>query len=98
MIVRLVTMTFQEKHIPKFLEVFESFKPQIRNFNGCMDLKLIQNPENLLEISTLSQWQSIDHLNAYRKSELFGEVWPQTKKLFQDSPKAYSYSILSMSN
>jgi heme-degrading monooxygenase HmoA len=42
-------------------------------------------------VSTLSIWASSGHLNAYRKSALFGEVWPQTKSGFAHPPRAESY-------
>ena len=97
MIARLVTMTFNKEQVPAFLEVFELFKPRIAHFEGCIDLKLIQNLENPSEISTLSQWESEDHLNRYRKSELFGEVWPLTKKMFARQPTAVSFAVISVS-
>lgn len=94
MIIRLVTMTFHPKNVPSFLILFEKNKEKIRAFDGCEELKLIQNKNNPQEISTLSHWTSVAKLNNYRKSSLFGEVWPETKKLFSSIPKATSFSIL----
>jgi len=39
---------------------------------------------------TYSHWDSEDYLNAYRKSEFFGSVWPKTKSLLVAKPHAIS--------
>lgn len=94
MITRLVTMTFKDESVKEFLDIFESNKEKIRCFDGCQSLQLIQNPDNPVEISTLSTWNKEDSLNEYRKSELFGMVWPKTKKLFSAAPIAKTFKIL----
>lgn len=95
MIVRLVTMTFEESQIETFLQLFETYKEQIRNQKGCSRLELIQDKETPSKISTLSKWNSVSDLNKYRKSELFGIVWPETKKLFAGKPVAQSFEVLT---
>jgi heme-degrading monooxygenase HmoA len=39
---------------------------------------------------TISEWDSIEALENYRKSELFNKTWEQTKILFNDKPLAWS--------
>ena len=39
---------------------------------------------------TISLWESLQHLDAYRKSELFKSTWEETKKLFIDRADAWS--------
>jgi heme-degrading monooxygenase HmoA len=39
---------------------------------------------------TYSIWDSEEHLNNYRKSELFANVWEKTKVLFDAKPEAWS--------
>lgn len=91
MITRLVIMSFREEAVEDFLQLFDEHKELIRGVEGCEDLKLIQNTRNPTEISTLSRWKSERHLNNYRNSELFGKVWPATKKLFESQPEATSF-------
>lgn len=41
MIIRLVKMNFKENHINKFLLLFDEYKSQIQNADGCIDLTRI---------------------------------------------------------
>ena len=43
--------------------------------------------------ATLSFWSAQDDLDTYRKSALFGEVWPASKALFAAPPEAQSYEL-----
>ena len=43
--------------------------------------------------ATLSFWNAQDDLDIYRKSALFGEVWPASKALFAAPPEAQSYEL-----
>ena len=95
MIVRHVIMTFKDESTPDFLSLFENYKSDIRAAAGCSDLKLIQNNNNPNEICTLSIWESENHLNRYRSSELFGIIWPKTKLLFSENPKATTYQVIT---
>ncbi len=90
MIIRIVKMTFAPEHVPTFLEVFESTKERIRGFEGCHHLELLNDIKHTNIYFTYSHWESEDHLNAYRDSELFGDVWPRTKVLFSAKPEAWS--------
>ena len=95
MIVRLVTMNFHPEKVNKFLTVFEEYNEQIKGANGCTRLQLIQDVNNPSQISTLSEWIDEESLNHYRKSEVFKTVWPLTKVLFKEKPKATSFRILT---
>ena len=90
MIIRIVKMTFKPEHVPAFLEVFEQSKSRIRNFDGCRHLELLNDIDQPNIYFTYSHWDSQAHLNAYRDSELFGDVWPRTKTLFAARPEAWS--------
>ena len=90
MLIRVVRMVFQEEKVTDFLAVFNDSKEKIRGFEGCKHMELLQD-HNLPHIfMTYSYWESEEHLNNYRKSELFGQVWPATKKLFAAPPVAFS--------
>jgi heme-degrading monooxygenase HmoA len=90
MFVRIVKLSFHQEKIPAFLENFELFKIQIRNFPGNRLLELYQDKTNPSVFFTYSYWESEDDLENYRKSALFNEVWNFTKQLFNDKPEAWS--------
>ena len=94
MLVRIVKMSFHDKHIPAFLENFDVMKEHIRNSKGNQFLELYQDKNNTNIFFTYSYWDSEEDLNNYRKSALFDEVWTFTKKLFNDKPEAWSVNKL----
>jgi quinol monooxygenase YgiN len=90
-ILRIVRMTFRSEALEAFLDNFDKIQPRVRRAEGCESVVLLQDADNPCVVSTLSIWASAGHLNAYRKSVLFGEVWPQTKSGFAHPPRAESY-------
>ena len=54
---------------------------------------MLTDPADLSIRATLSRWESEDALNAYRRSELFGVVWPSTKALFRAPAEVWSYEV-----
>jgi hypothetical protein len=90
MIKRIVKMTFQADKIEIFKVLFEARKEQIRGFNGCEYLELLQNVNQPNVFFTYSFWNSETDLNAYRDSELFKDTWAKTKVLFDEKPEAWS--------
>lgn len=90
MFVRIVKMSFHAEHIPTFLENFEKVKNNIRNFKGCQFLELYRDKRNTDIFFTYSYWDSEMDLENYRHSELFENVWAETKILFNDKPVAWS--------
>ena len=92
MIIRVVKMEFEESRIGDFLHIFASSKDRIKSFSGCMHLKLLQDESDPGVFFTYSHWLSNEHLENYRKSDLFKVVWGDTKKLFRSSPEARSLS------
>ena len=90
MIIRVVRMTFSQKQVADFLKLFDESAPYIRQQPGCQHLELWQDAENPDIYCTYSHWDDAAALNAYRKSTLFGEVWPATKRLFAAPPIAFS--------
>lgn len=90
MIVRIVRMHFKESGVEEFLQVFEKNKTAIRNFPGCVHLELLKDAQNHLTYTTLSNWEGEQHLEAYRKSELFNAVWGRVRKLFAERTQAFS--------
>lgn len=94
MLVRIVKMSFYPEKIAAFLAHFHQVESKIRETPGNCFLKLYQDKENPSQFFTYSHWENEDALNAYRKSEFFGEVWTYTKTLFNDKAEAWSLNEL----
>ena len=94
MFVRIVKMSFQEDKISNFLDNFEVIKEKIRNVPGNRLLELYQDKTDKCIFFTYSYWESEQDLENYRNSELFFEIWTDTKKLFNNKPEAWSVEKL----
>jgi len=94
MITRIVKMTFKVEFSEKFAEFTQEVKPKIQAVEGCLQLEMLRDADNPNTFFTYSKWQSIDSLNNYRKSELFGEVWPKTKTWFAEKPETWTVKCL----
>jgi quinol monooxygenase YgiN len=94
MIQRFVHMHFPEQEVHLFLDLFNQHKEQIAAQPGCCSVHLVQSPLDPGDIRTISLWESEGDLHRYRKSELFGRVWPATKALFDKPPFAESLEVL----
>jgi heme-degrading monooxygenase HmoA len=70
-----------------FRMIFAESKNHIAEQPGCHGVHLLESEGHFF---TFSQWESEADLNAYRRSALFGEVWPKTKALFYDKPQAWT--------
>ena len=90
MFVRIVKMSFHEKHIDEFQEMFKAKKTFIRASKGCELLELYQDKNNPEIFFTYSYWNTEQDLENYKNSELFKNVWKQTKTYFNDKPQAWS--------
>jgi autoinducer 2-degrading protein len=90
MLIRIVKMEFQQSKVNTFMDLFETVRNKIANFDGCMGLELFNsiNAENMF--FTYSTWKSEQHLENYRNSELFKQTWSKTKELFSNKPEAWS--------
>ena len=96
MIKRIVKLTFREEACDDFVEVFEKSKQAIRAFPGCQYLELWRSKDQPNIFFTYSFWQEEAALEAYRHSDLFKNVWKQTKVLFSDKPEAWSVEMLDL--
>ena len=90
MFVRIVKMGFQPEKIDEFLANFEENKNKIRAFEGCLFLELYRGKDNTNQFFTYSYWKDEESLENYRHSELFKNVWTNTKVLFNEKPEAWS--------
>lgn len=83
-------MTFRENEIGNFIQIFESSSDLIQSFDGCLGVQLMKDVSNTSSYFTLSKWDSEEHLNNYRTSELFKSTWAKVKPLFSESAQAWS--------
>ena len=90
MLIRIVRLTFKPECVADFLAIFRASENEIRNMPGCRHLELWQDADTPQVYCTHSHWDSAADLDAYRRSALFGQVWPATKALFAASPLAFS--------
>ena len=90
MLIRIVKLSFEARNIDAFLENFNINKKNIRNFEGCRLLQLLRDKKNPSIFFSYSYWESEEHLENYRNSELFKSVWAKTKILFNNKPEAWS--------
>lgn len=90
MINRIVKLEFEATNIAAFKSIFEANKDKIMAFDGCHGVKLLQDIHHEHIFFTYSQWESQEHLDSYRSSELFASVWKKTKVLFNNKPFAWS--------
>lgn len=90
MITRIVQLSFKENHLNEFLDHFEQVKQHVNTYPGCLGMRLHQSIDNPCLILTYSLWQDQASLENYRKSELFGTIWPVIKRWFDAPPQAWS--------
>ena len=95
MLLRIVRMQFREEEVETFTALFDQVKSKIRNFEGCNYLKLMRDHHNPAIFVTYSKWESQEHLDGYRHSELFKATWKKTKVLFAEKPIAFSLEEFS---
>lgn len=90
MITRLVKLTLQPGKAWEFENLFYQSKPLIENFDGCQKTDLFKVAGTNNGYFTISYWSSEQHLENYRNSELFKNVWSKVKPLFSEKADAWT--------
>ena len=98
MLIRIVKMKFKPETIDSFKVIFKNNKEKIRHFEGCLHLELYQDQNDSSLFFTYSYWESEQHLDTYRNSELFKSIWATTKVGFSEQPEAWSLNKLEELN
>lgn len=93
MITRIVKLTLKEEHSSDFEAIFKERNADIKNREGCIDVKLVKDIKTSGVFFTISQWESEEDLNKYRHSDLFQDIWPKVKIMFADKAEAWSTEI-----
>lgn len=94
MIKRIVRMKFKPESVTEVLAVLETKVTSIRAREGCHFLEILQDIDDPTILFSYSYWTSQVHLDNYRASNLFGEVWPFLKRNFEEAPQANSVNVL----
>lgn len=95
MIIRIVRMTIDPGKVEIFKDYFNNSCSRIRGSAGCTHLELYSDAAQPNVMITFSKWETEDHLNRYRDSEVFKETWALVKPLFIEKPCAYSMKVVS---
>lgn len=90
MLIRIVRLPLRPESVADFLTLFRQSESRIRQQPGCQHLELWQDADQPHIYCTHSHWADADALNTYRRSALFGEVWPATKRLLAAPALAFS--------
>jgi quinol monooxygenase YgiN len=90
MIVRVVKMTFRAEEVATFETLFEGWRHKIIAFPGCRHLQLLHDQADPRIFFTYSEWNGPVDLEAYRRSEVFADVWPVVKALFAEKAEAWT--------
>jgi len=90
MITRIVKLKIKVEALESFKNIFYDTKPLIDNFPGCGSTNLHVQAEDLTTVFTVSYWDDLNALEAYRQSELFRNTWSKVKPLFSAKAEAWS--------
>lgn len=88
--IRIVKLTFTPETLPLFLTHFETVKEIVNTYPGCNGMQLLQDIHNPLICFTYSNWEEENHLEIYRKSNEFKEIWSTIKPWFGAKAEAWS--------
>ena len=70
--------------------MFEGIHPKIMAREGCRRLELWNDVNDENVFFTHSEWDSLEHLEQYRTSELFKTTWKRTRTFFSEPAQAWS--------
>ena len=94
MVTRIVKMTFRNDCTQEFLLIFDQYQSRIRAAEGCISLALLRDTSDPRVFFTYSKWEDALFVDQYRQSNVFGEVWPRVKLLFDEPAQAWSVESL----
>ena len=94
MITRIVKLTIDPSQTESFIGLINQHREQIRSFEGCHGLELLRDTGRDEVFFTLSQWESEAHMEAYRQSDFFREVWAEVKETFRAPARAWSLRVI----
>jgi len=83
-------MHFHREAIEQIQSRLLAQAPKVRAFPGCLYLSLHQDAESPETFYSVSHWESLEALEAYRQSSLFRDFWAELKVCFARPPQAFT--------
>ena len=90
MLIRLVRLPASPETLPALRATLAEVMPTVRQQAGCTHLELRADHDAPHVLYTLSHWESDADLQRYRRSEIFGKIWPRLKVHLRERPSAFS--------
>lgn len=90
MITRLVKLSLHPDKTTEFETIFYQSQALIEGFEGCEKTNLFKVSGSAGQYFTISYWQNEQHLENYRASDLFKNVWSTVKPLFSAKAEAWT--------
>ena len=90
MITRVVQMHFAAEGVKLFSELFKKHRVAMASVEGCLSLEVFSVADKPFSYATISKWQSPEHLENYRQSELFNTIWKKIKPYFASKAEAFT--------
>jgi len=90
MITRIVKLNIESSAVDEFMSVLGQVRHRIEQFEGCRSLELLSDKKDRTVFFSYSIWESEDHLDKYRNSEVFREIWNAIKKYVTSKPNAWT--------
>ena len=94
MIKRIVKLEFKKNKTKIFKEFFKENYMKILSHEGCEKLELLEDINSKNIFFTISIWKNEEHLNNYRNSRIFKDLWKKIKLNFCNEPNAWSTKII----
>ncbi len=95
MITRIVRLHFTPEGAELFLELFQKHRVAMASVEGCESLELFSDADQPFSYATISKWESGQHLENYRQTELFNIIWRKIKPYFASKAEAFSLMVVS---
>ena len=83
-------MEINESDIDSYMALVQSVLDRIKNFKGCQSVNIFNDKDVPNRFFSYSTWESEEHLDAYRDSELFKITWSELKTFFKSPAQAWT--------
>jgi quinol monooxygenase YgiN len=92
-ITRIVKLTFKPEHISDFETFYATIRDKVAAQPGCNGVTFLKEQENTGVFFTYSKWNSVNDLNNYRNTPVFGQIWPTIKVWFSAKAEAWTLDV-----
>ncbi len=92
-ITRIVKLTFKPEHISDFEAYYATIRSEVAGQPGCNGVTFLKEQGNTGVFFTYSKWNSVNDLNNYRNTEVFGQIWPTVKNWFRAKAEAWALDV-----